>query len=61
MAASGANKTKGKPKDGKGQKKPPAKAAPKPQGKTEAKKPAPEKKRKDMTVCIPPSGCFLLT
>lgn len=62
LAASGGNKAKGKGKDGKGQKKPPAKSLPKApqkqQGKAQAKQSAPEKMRKDMTVCMPLSNCY---
>lgn len=54
LAASGGNKAKGKANDAKGQKKAPAKAAAKEQGKGQTKTPAPEKKRKDITVCTPP-------
>ncbi len=56
LAASGAGKAKGKAKDGKGPKKVPAKAPTKElPGKAQDKKPAPEKKRKDLTAC--PTTC----
>ncbi|CAL8467595.1 g7133 [Coccomyxa elongata] len=49
LTISRGNKAKGKAKDAKGQKKVPAKAAAKEQGKRQTKTPAPEKKRKDIT------------
>ena len=51
LTVSGGNKVKGKAKDAKAQKKVPAKATAKEQSKGQAKTPAPEKKRKDITVC----------